>query len=772
MLGIQSYTNEILKYLPALGLTSYQVSLNPRTADGLTALIQVGGEKIFATHGYVIMEGNLPVIPCLDPNTVRREKINEMWIAHAISKAKQISKEGYQKPNVVITISPSLSDVFTFLDANESAPWSIDLECDPTNHEITAIAFAYESAGTVYSISIPFAHESFSYWTPTEERIVWTKIAEVLSGSDPKIFQNYIFDTMILSYYGLRTNGTLFDTMIAAHWIQPEIPKSLHDLGRLYLVCEPWKYAIESYVSNPQLWEYNAKDAAYTLLILNNQLEVLRNERRLKFFTDHLVPLSTEVLRICEKGWVLDTRGIQDIRDSLTPQIESLLNTMRDSAKDFIRPKVTRVQRRGKPKPEATYEVCAGGAYQRIDIPADLKWLRDYPQQPVYERTEKLIEFNPGSPPQLGSLIEALGYKLPVSRATGKKTTGKDALITLRNKHPEEPLFDRVLSYRGMEKMVSTYCDAQADFDGRYRFSIIISGAKEDELDTFGGGGTVTSRFSSKQTPWGTGFNCQNIPKSFRKVILPHYPEWKIVNLDFKAADPHMVAWLSGEKKMLDILSSPKGDLHAFTASGIYGYDITKELGYDKDTSYKRKVGKACNNGLNYGMQATKFQTTCRLQGLILSADEARRAHDQYFKLYPGIQAWQQDIFQRLVRTRTLTTPLGRRRYFYGHLDSSNKLFHDALAYIPPTTVADALNIGWLRFVRQAKELGLRAEVIQQCHDSLCLQVHEDDIDPTCKLLLQCYKEVVFFIGSQECNFPVEIGVGPNAGELTTWSPS
>lgn len=751
MFGIRAYSDEILKFLPQLGISRSQVAFNPPSTKQLTCLVSVGGSEVRNNHCYVQLEGGIPFIQCLDPATLAKEPQNRPFIFCALSTAIEIDRNGYTPPAVDILIRPTPEQMMAFAKSFQEldldTKLSVDIECDHDTHEITVFGFAYQNAGTVHAISIPLLSEQLDYWPEEQETFVWKFVAHLLGTSNPKVFQNFIFDTMMLSYYGVQTRGRIYDTMIAAHLIDPELPKDLASLGRLYLTSEIWK-GRDNWASNESLWNYNAKDAAYTLLILNNQMEKMEYDKTLQFFETQLVPLSSVVLQVCERGWVLDADALAAYKTQLNGKTRTLFENLQSFAKDLIRPKITYIARKGPVKAGAKYFIQspssdnqAGKQYDPLEIPTGTKKLSELPYI-VYEQKVEAREFNPLSHICIKDVLSALDIRIPVKDS--RETVGELALLKIQEKH-NLPFLDDLMEYRGVAKMLSTYCEATPDFDGRYRFSIKIPG-------------TVEARFSSAQTPWGTGFNSQNIPKdkAFRRLIVPlgsRGGDRYIVNMDFKQADPHMVAWLSGEKKMLEILRT--GDLHQYTADNIGG---------------SRQLGKNCNNGLNYGMQVGKFIETCAKQGLTLSFQEAQRAYNAYFKLYPGIRSWQNSVRQQIIQTRTLTTPFGRKRNFYGFLNE--KMFNNALSYVPPTTVADALNAGWLIFDRARRERGIDADVLGQCHDSLMLQVVKADLDRVCELLIQSYAQVVFTVNGQQCNLPVSIEYGPSWGELSEWHPS
>jgi DNA polymerase I-like protein with 3'-5' exonuclease and polymerase domains len=764
MIGIQTYdTAGIAKFLGAAGLGSAQVTFNPNHFNECSVIVHVGGPGVRSNHCYIQLAENTPVIQCLDPKTINKEPINLVFILCALEKARRISEHGVNIRRPEIQIPETTTEIAEFIGSYSDSikaingPLSIDIECDPETCELTCFGMAYHKNEVTYAMSVPLSREGLSYWSELDEANVWERIAQLCGTSTDKLFQNYIFDTMILSKWGVEVNGRIFDTMTAAHLLQPELPKGLENLARLYIDCEPWK-GIGSYVSNETLWRYNARDAAYTLDIFYRLQDLLMKSKQWDFFENHLTPLSTEILRMCERGWTVNLDALRRMKDEIQPEIDYLLSCLRTFATPLLPAKTTYILRRGRPNPGVVYARGLGqptryqtkpespqvikaayNSYEDISLPPNLGWLRDL-GFPVFERMDERREFNPSSPSQVAAIIRALGYKIPTQR--GEETTNELALKKLQSK-TKDPFFDEILRYRSATKMMSTYCNVRLDDDGRIRFSVNICG-------------TVGGRFSSKGTPWGTGFNAQNIPKRFRHISIPHEPNWIIVNLDFAQADPHLVAWLAGDTTMLEILSDPDGDLHAHTAQGIYGREVSEK---------ERKLGKICNNGLNYGMGLHKFIETCRQQNVILQYSEASEIYEKYFTLYPGISEWQKQITQQINKTRRLATPFGRRRKFFGH--HTPRLIQEALAYIPPTTVADALNAGWLNFV--ALKADLRVHVLQQCHDSLKLECHEDDLDDVCETLQRAYKAVIFRLNEHNCNLPIELEYGPNWGTLIPW---
>lgn len=747
--------DKLRQYFSEAGVRAEQVTFNTSETPDTKVIMHVGGEGVDYTHCYIQQHYKTPIISCLDPTTVWAEPINKLYILLALQKARRIDNGEslpFKVTNDQISICTDLETLKLFASLPPST-LSVDIECNVDNHELTCIGFGYSTGKDTYAaLVVPLEREGQNYWSESDEATVWLLIANILESNSNKVFQNFIFDTMILSKHGIATNGIISDTMIAAHLIQPELPKGLADLGRLYLMCDTWK-GISSYASNEVLWNYNARDAIYTLQILKEQESLMAQTKRLPTWQTLLIPLHRIVLDICERGLTVDTAAIAQITEQTGQEVTQLTSQLREIADGLLPPKVTYILRKGSIKPTVSYVTMGSHVYEPFIPPADLKQAKKW-HEPIYEKQVSTEPFNPSSPNQVKDMIRALGINIPTVK--GKETTDELALKKLMAKHPI-PFFRLLLQHREKAKLYGTYCQMQLDSDGKLRFSINIAG-------------TVEARFSSKQTPWGTGCNIQNIPKNFRHIVLPSSPEHVILNVDFKQADPHMVAWLAGEYKMLDIMDSG-GDLHAYTASHIVGHDITKVKGYDKDNSIERKLGKACNNALNYGMGAERFQNMVfKDMGMVLTKQQAADAIKAYFDLYTEIKQWHRDTEASIYKTRQLHTPFGRTRYFYGPL--TYQLVQAALAYVPPSTVADALNIGWLSFLSCVSQKGLRVQSLLQCHDSLTFEVHKDDLDEAARILIQSTEGVKFTVGGIERHFKADVSVGENWGNLKGWKPN
>jgi len=759
-------THLLTPWLRAAGLRDSDFSFTTSPQSGHINLI-VDRDK---DHCYLLEQPfSTILIHCPEPSTLFQDPINELFIQTAIAKAKAIGlKEPYtrfQETTKVLRTFDDLENLFAILQSQSN----ISLDIELYEEEISAIGFAYRSGSETYhGYSMPLMIGTESAWSPEEEEFFWTQLALLFAKPNCTwIFQNYIFDCLWLARLGLTPNGDIIDTMIMAHLWNPEAPKSLRDLARLYLFCDPWKDQ-KSWVATDSLFEYNAKDATRTLAIRDVLDTLLAEDSRRAFYYGHLMPLSKEVLNLCIRGLVVDHQALAEMKASLIAQVRETFFKMQAIYTPQLPPKVQHLLRKGKIRP--------GSKYFTKDLEGNFIACRISPTLtsikklgfPVYERIEKPQIFRPSSTKQVQALLKQAGIRLPRKRSKagkeGVETTDKKALKKIQAKQGNKSaLPGELLAFRSAAKLLTSYAYVKLDSDGRLHTSINLTGGKDtsegaDEKDS-GGGGTVTSRFSSQATPWGTGFNIQNIPKSFRHIIIPSHPDWVLLSLDFKAADPHVVAWLSGEDKMLTAMDQPGGDLHSLTGSAIAGFNIRETEGFDADTNPFRKKGKAANNGLNYGMQPKKFAVEA---GMDLT--EAERIFDLYFKLYPGIKDWHKRTQAELIKTKTISTPQGRKRRFYGNYYdyySRIKLVQEALAYVPPTVVADCVNMLWLRLV--AAENVPEFNVLNQIHDALLLECHRESIPELKVLINKTISEITFPCGRYErCAFTVDIKTGPN----------
>ncbi len=341
-------------------------------------------------------------------------------------------------------------------------------------------------------------------------------------------------------------------------------------------------------------------------------------------------------------------------------------------------------------------------------------------------------EFNINSPKQLGEvLFEDL--KLPY----GKKTktgysTSADVLEKLKNVHP---IAGKVLEYRTLTKLKSTYADGLAAFirdDGR------IHG-------TFNQTTTATGRLSS------TDPNLQNIPirmelgRAIRRVFVAS-EGCVFVDADYSQIELRILAHLSGDEHFIRAFNEGQ-DIHRMTASQVF------HVPFEEVTPEIRRRAKAVNFGIVYGISAFGLS-----EDLGISRKEAADIIDRYFETYPGVKAYLDSLVEKGKRDGYVETFFGRRRPI-PELKSKNftqRSFGERAAMNSPIqgTAADIMKLAMVRVDRALAEEGLRAKILLQVHDELVIEAPEEEEERVREILDVGMREAVSFA------VPLQIEVG------------
>jgi uracil-DNA glycosylase family 4 len=348
-------------------------------------------------------------------------------------------------------------------------------------------------------------------------------------------------------------------------------------------------------------------------------------------------------------------------------------------------------------------------------------------------------ELNVGSHKQMTKwLYEELKLpkKVKKRKSTGKSTLSADeeALNGLYAKSKNESI-RTVLEIRKRQKILSTYLRTKTDSDGRIRCSYNITG-------------TETGRLSSSENSRGSGTNLQNIPEDIRVLFLADKGK-TLINADLSQAEARVVAYLAGETRLIEVFAGG-GDIHRKNAAMMFGkaeQDVTGD---------ERFLAKRAVHGLNYGMGYVTFAKECGID-----QRTAQRVYNTYFTMFPRLKLWHMEMKGRLHVSRILTTPFGRKRYFFNRWSES--LLKEGLAYIPQSTVADVTNQGLIR----CYEKGL--ELLLQVHDSVVLQCDDERLDETVRTVIQCLR-VPLDINGKIFTIPVDVKTGKNWKDLKPWT--
>lgn len=473
-----------------------------------------------------------------------------------------------------------------------------------------------------------------------------------------KVGQNIKYDMLVLQNYGIEVRGKLFDTMVAHYVLQPELRHNMDYLAEIYLHYQT--IHIEELIgpkgkgqknmrdlSPQEVYLYACEDADVTLKLKNILEQELKKNDAEKLFYEIEMPLVPVLVNIESNGVRLDTEALKQSSEHFTTRLQSI-------------------------------------------------------EKEIYTLAEG--EFNIASPKQVG---EILFDKLKIvekakKTKTGQYVTSEEVLESLRNKHD---IIGKILEYRGLKKLLSTYIDALPQ----------LINPKTGRIHTsFNQTVTATGRLSSSNP------NLQNIPirdedgKEIRKAFIPD-DGCSFFSADYSQIELRIMAHLSEDKNMIDAFLSGY-DIHAATAAKIYKVDI-KEV-----TSDMRRKAKTANFGIIYGISV--FGLAERMN---VDRKEAKELIDGYFETYPQVKSYMDKSIQ-VAREHGYVETIFHRKRFLPDINSRNAVvrgYAERNAINAPIqgSAADIIKVAMARIYERFKAEGLKAKMILQVHDELNFSV-------------------------------------------------
>jgi DNA polymerase I len=534
---------------------------------------------------------------------------------------------------------------------------------NPLDADLVALTFSWDS-GSGYFIHFPESEK--------ETRDVLEILRPVFENPKTlKIGQNLKFDIQVLTKYGIEVKGPIFDTMIAHYLLEPDMRHSMNLLAESYLGYNPIN--IETLIGEKgpnqktmrdipvdKLMEYSVEEADVTY-----QLKLIFDPRIRK---DGLYDLLTNIEMPLVS--VLASMELNGVRLNLD-DLKAITINLRD---DII-----------------TLE------------------------KEIYELAG--TEFNISSPKQLGDIL-FLRLKLD-DKARFTKTkqfiTSEEILQRLTHKHP---IIEKVLEYRGLKKLLTTYVEALP----------LLVDKKSGRIHTcYNQAVAATGRLSSINP------NLQNIPvrdergREIRKAFVPESGHI-FFSADYSQIELRLMAHLSQDKSMIgDFLSG--NDIHAATASKIFGVDIndvTREM---------RSRAKTANFGIIYGISSFGLS-----ERLTIGRKEAKDLIDGYFNSYPGVKIYMDESIRKAREVGYVTTMFGRKRYL-PDIHSRNQVVRgnaerNAINAPIQGSAADIIKIAMVRIYERMKAENYNSKMILQVHDELIFEVLDGEFEELKKLVL------------------------------------
>ncbi len=487
-----------------------------------------------------------------------------------------------------------------------------------------------------------------------------------------KIGQNIKFDLLMLKQYEINLGGALFDTMIAHYLLQPELRHGMDYLADIYLNYKTIHYdelvggkgkAQKSIreVELGELCNYAAEDADITFQLKQILEKEIQENGLEKLFFEIEMPLMKVLATMESNGVRIDT-------DALAQSSELLTQEMLQMEKE------------------------------------------------IWELAGE--EFNVSSPAQVGEILFGKLQLDPKAKKTktGQYSTSEDVLEKLRSKHP---LIGKILDYRGLRKLLSTYIDALPK----------LVNPKTGKVHTsYNQTVTATGRLSS------TNPNLQNIPirdaqgKEIRKAFIPD-DNCLFLSADYSQIELRIMAHLSKDQNMIDAFLNGQ-DIHTATAAKIY------QIPFEEVDSDRRRKAKTANFGIIYGIST--FGLAERLN---ISRAEAKALIDGYFTTFPGVKKYMDSVILEAKDKAYVETIFGRKR-FLNDINSQNSIvrgYAERNAINAPIqgSAADIIKIAMIKIQSKIDQEKLKTKMTMQVHDELNFSVPLDEIEIAKKVVVE-----------------------------------
>ncbi|MCY7232055.1 DNA polymerase I [Streptococcus anginosus] len=319
-------------------------------------------------------------------------------------------------------------------------------------------------------------------------------------------------------------------------------------------------------------------------------------------------------------------------------------------------------------------------------------------------------EFNINSPKQLGSILfEKLG--LPTSFTKKTKTGYSTAVDVLERLAPIAPIVEKILDYRQIAKIQSTYVMGLQDWilaDGKIHTRYL------QDL-------TQTGRLSSVDP------NLQNIPirleqgRLIRKAFVPEWENSVLLSSDYSQIELRVLAHISGDKHLIEAFRHG-ADIHTSTAMRVFNIERPEDV-----TPNDRRNAKAVNFGVVYGISDFGLANN-----LGISRKEAKSYIDTYFERYPGIKNYMENVV-REARDKGYVETLFHRRREIPDINSRNfnvRGFAERTAINSPIqgSAADILKIAMIRLDQALTDGNFKTRMLLQVHDEIVLEVPENEL--------------------------------------------
>ena len=487
-----------------------------------------------------------------------------------------------------------------------------------------------------------------------------------------KVGQNIKYDLLMLAQYGVWLAGPLFDTMVAHYVLSPELHHGMDYLAEVLLHYRtiPIENLIGPKGKNQknmrdlapeEVYKYACEDADVTLRLKNVLEKQLREQGAYDLFHDIEMPLVPVLAQMEFNGVRIDTDALRETSALYTQRLQEI-------------------------------------------------------EQEIYSLAGQ--PFNISSPKQVGEMLfETLKISAKAKKTKGGQySTSEEVLESLRDKHP---VVGRILDYRGLKKLLSTYIDA---------LPALINPRTGRIHTSFNQTVTATGRLSSSNP------NLQNIPirhedgREIRRAFIPD-DGCEFFSADYSQIELRIMAHLSGDTNMMEAFRLGQ-DIHAATAAKVYKVPLAEV------TRDQRSKAKTANFGIIYGISA--YGLSDRMH---VPVKEAKELIDGYFQTYPQVKAYM-DSSIALARDKGYTETICRRRCYLPDINSHNAVvrgYAERNAINAPIqgSAADIIKVAMANIHQRFQREGIRSKMLIQVHDELNFSVLPEERERVQRIVIE-----------------------------------
>jgi len=602
--------------------------------------------------------------------------------------AKEVQLQLFPDEPVKYTLvddEDSLKELINYLSKHKEIAITVkgNEECQPVKCEMIGIGFSVKAKE--------------AWYVPVNGRLGLQAVLKALKPlfEQPDlqfIGHNAKFDILLLENYGIKLQNIAFDISLASYLLNSHLRQHtlehlmLDNFGKVKmplstLIGKGKKLLPLAEVPIAQVCSYVSEEADYTIR-LKDILEKQLNERKLMpLLKDLEIPLFKVLAKMERHGIFVDVSYLKKMSVEIIKQLELLEHSIHEMAGE---------------------------------------------------------KFNINSPKQLSDILfTKMGIRAPKKTATGLSTNA-DVLESLKDNYP---IAGKILEYRTLEKLRSTYLDA---LPGE------VYGKTHRIHCTFNQTVAATGRLSCQEP------NLQNIPirseigRTIRGAFKPQREHWSFLAADYSQIELRLLAHMSEDPILLEAFQNG-ADIHAHTAANIFNIPLASV------TKEQRNGAKAVNFGIIYGQQAFGLA-----QELGIDVREAAVFIEAYFRRYPNVKEYLESRKELARKTGKAVTYTGRERLI-PEIHSRNgqlRAFAERLAINTPLqgTAADLIKMAMLQIDKKLDPKGSLGYMILQIHDELIFEIPDTAIE-TMRTLVQDTMQSVM---SLKVPLVVDITIGKN----------